>query len=41
MRGTARQVLGGDHIDACFARRFRLPIAIGASVVRAIDRVDR
>ena len=29
------------HIDACFARRFRLPIAIGASVVRAIDRVDR
>ena len=28
------------HIDACFACRFRLPIAIGDSVVRGIDRVD-
>jgi hypothetical protein len=28
------------HIDACFARRFRLSIAIGDPVVRAIDRVD-
>ena len=28
------------HIDVCFARRRRLPIAIGDSVVRGIDRVD-
>jgi hypothetical protein len=28
------------HIDACFACRFRVPIAIGDSVVRAIERVD-
>ena len=40
MSGTARQVLGCTHIDACFACRFRLPIAIADRVVRAIDRVD-
>jgi hypothetical protein len=28
------------HIDACFARRRRLPMAIGDRVVGAIDRVD-
>jgi hypothetical protein len=28
------------QIEACFACRFRLPIAIGESVVRGIDRVD-
>jgi hypothetical protein len=28
------------HIEACFACRRRLPIAIGDSVVRRIDRVD-
>ena len=28
------------HIDACFACRFRLPIGIGDSLVRGIDRVD-
>jgi hypothetical protein len=28
------------HIDVCFACRRRLPIAIGDSVVRGIDRVD-
>ena len=28
------------HIDGCFACRFRLPNAIGHSVVRGIDRVD-
>ena len=28
------------HIDLCFACRCRLPIAIGDSVVREIDRVD-
>jgi hypothetical protein len=28
------------HIEACFACRRRLPIAIGDSVVREIERVD-
>lgn len=28
------------HIDVCFARARRLPIAIGDSVVRGIDPVD-
>jgi hypothetical protein len=28
------------HIEACFACRFRVPIAIGDSVVRGIDPVD-
>jgi hypothetical protein len=28
------------HIDACFARRRRLPMAMRASVGPGIDRVD-
>ena len=28
------------HIDACFAYRVRLPIAIGGSVVLGIEHVD-
>jgi hypothetical protein len=40
MGGAARQVVGCPHIEACFACRRRLRIAIGDSVVRRIDRVD-
>jgi hypothetical protein len=29
------------HIDICFACRFRLPIAIGDSVVPVVEPVDR
>src|SRR5262245_46246637 len=37
---AARRVLVATRIDACFAWRLRSPIAIGDSVVPAIDRVD-
>ena len=40
MGSTPRQVLARHHIDACFACRRRLPVAIGDSVVRGINRVD-
>ena len=40
MCGAPRRSLVATHIDVCFARRRRLPIAIGDSVVRGIDRVD-
>jgi hypothetical protein len=40
MRSTPPGSWVATHIDACFACRRRLPIAIGDSVVRGFDRVD-
>jgi hypothetical protein len=40
-RVAPRLCAPGSHNDICFARRPCLAIAIGDSVVRAIDRVDR
>jgi hypothetical protein len=39
-RRNMYEFFGSHNIDACFAGRFRLPIAIADSVVRAIDRVE-
>jgi hypothetical protein len=41
VRGGAWQIsCVATHIDVCFGRRRRLPIAMGDSVVRGIDCVD-
>jgi hypothetical protein len=40
VRGTARQVFGRHPHRRLLRVRFRLPIAIGDSVVRGLDRVD-